>query len=147
MVAPNEGSYEILIVEDNPGDARLLREALESPKARNSMSVVRDGEEALRFLRREGPYQEAPRPDVIFLDLNLPKKDGREVLQEIKHNPMVRRIPVIVITTSDAEQDVIRAYDLHANCYVKKPVDLDSFFAAVKASEDYWLGLVRLPKG
>src|ERR687884_1433856 len=118
-------AIEILLVEDSPGDVRLTREALRDGKVRNNLSVVTDGVEALAFLRREGRYADAPRPDLILLDLNLPKKDGREVLAEIKADPNLRRIPVVVLTTSEAEQDIVETYNLHANCYVKKPVDLD----------------------
>jgi len=136
---------EILLVEDNPGDVRLTQEALRDGKVRNSMHVAADGVEALAFLRREGKFADALRPDVILLDLNLPKKDGREVLAEIKTDPDLRRIPVVVLTTSEAEEDILRAYNLYANAYVAKPVDLDKFIAVVKSIEDFWLEIVKLP--
>ncbi len=136
---------EILLVEDNPGDVRLTREAMRDAKVRNIMRIVTDGVEALAFLRRQGQYADAPRPDVILLDLNLPKKDGREVLAEIKADPNLRRIPVVILTTSEAEEDILKAYDLHANAYVAKPVDLDRFITVVKSIEDFWLEIVKLP--
>ena len=136
---------EILLVEDNPGDVRLTREALLEGKVRNNLSVVQDGVEALAFVRREPPYAAAPRPDLILLDLNLPRKDGREVLQEIKGDPALRHIPVVVLTSSQAEQDILRAYDLHANCYVTKPVDFDQFIHVVHTIEDFWFSIVKLP--
>lgn len=136
---------EFLLVEDNPGDVRLTREALRESKVRNNLSVVGDGEEALKFLRRHSPYENAPRPDIILLDLNLPKKDGREVLSEIKSDSALKRIPVVVITSSEAEQDILQTYDLHVNCYVTKPVDLDQFIKVVRSIEDFWLTIVRLP--
>jgi len=136
---------EILLVEDNPGDVRLTLETLKESKLLNRMSVVVDGEEAMAFLRREGPYAGAPRPDLILLDLNLPKKDGREVLAEIKVDEHLRRIPVIILTTSSAEQDIARTYDLHANCYITKPVDLDQFSTVVRAIEAFWFTIVKLP--
>ena len=136
---------EIFLVEDNPGDVRLTAEALQEGKVWNRLSVAPDGVEALAFLRREGTYGAAPRPDVILLDLNLPKKDGREVLAEIKADETLRTIPVVVLTTSKAEQDILRTYNLHANCYITKPVDLDKFMSVVKAIEDFWLCVVKLP--
>lgn len=136
---------EILLVEDNPGDVRLTQEAFSEGRLRNNLSVVEDGVEAMAFLRQEDKYAMAPRPDIILLDLNLPKKDGREVLAELKRDPHLKRIPVIVLTTSRDEQDVLRVYDLHANCYVTKPVVLDEFIAVVKDIEDFWLMLVELP--
>lgn len=142
----NDGqSIEILLVEDNPGDVRLTKEALKEGKVPTNLSVVGDGEEALAFLRRQDGYAEAPKPDIILLDLNLPRKDGREVLADIKEDEELRRIPVVILTTSEAEQDVIRTYDLHANCYITKPVDLDKFIDVVKYIESFWLGIVRLP--
>jgi len=137
---------EILLVEDNPGDVRLTREALEDGKVCNNMCVVNDGVEALAYLRGEGKYASAPHPDLILLDLNLPKKDGREVLAEIKADEVLKRIPVVVLTTSQAEQDILKAYDLHANCYITKPVDLDQFIMVVKSIEDFWLTIVKLPR-
>jgi CheY-like chemotaxis protein len=132
-------------VEDNPGDVRLTIEALKEGKVSNSLSVARDGVEALSFLRREGPHAKAARPDLILLDLNLPKKDGREVLAEIKDDSSLRRIPVVVLTTSKAEEDILRTYDLHANCYITKPVDLEQFISVVRSIDDFWLSVVRLP--
>lgn len=136
---------EFLLVEDNPGDVRLTREALKECKLYNNLSVVGDGVEALAFLRREGKYADAPRPDVILLDLNLPRKGGREVLAEIKADPILKRIPVVVITSSEAEQDVLASYDLHVNCYVTKPVDLDQFIKVVQSISTFWLTIVKLP--
>ena len=136
---------EILLVEDSPADVRLTVEALRDAKVRNNLHVAQDGEEALAFLRREGEHADAVRPDLILLDLNLPKKDGREVLEEIKADPQLRRIPVVVLTTSEAEQDILRSYDLHANCYITKPVDLDQFITVVRTIEDFWLTIVKLP--
>ncbi|MEK6760030.1 MAG: response regulator [Deltaproteobacteria bacterium] len=136
---------EILMVEDNPADVRLTREAFKDAKVLNNMSVVGDGEEALLFLRRKGAYSDAPRPDLILLDLNLPKKDGREVLAEIKSDPLLKRIPVVVLTTSEDEKDVLKAYDLHVNAYITKPVNLDQFMKVVEAVEDFWLTVVKLP--
>ena len=136
---------EVLLVEDNPGDVRLTREALKDGKVSNNLSVAPDGVEALRFLRREGPYADAPRPDVVLLDLNLPKKDGRQVLQEMKADPSLRTIPVVILTSSEAERDIAGAYELQANCYITKPVDLDQFITAVKSIEDFWFSIVKLP--
>jgi two-component system, chemotaxis family, response regulator Rcp1 len=136
---------DILLVEDNPGDVRLTVEALKEGKVRNRLSVVEDGVEALAFLRHEGKYADAPRPDVILLDLNLPRKDGRAVLAEIKADEGLRRIPVVVLTTSSSEQDILRSYDLHANCYITKPVDLEQFIEVVKGIEEFWLTIVKLP--
>ena len=136
---------EILLVEDNPGDARLTQEALREGKLRNRIHHVCDGVEALAFLRREGEYRDAPVPDIILLDLNMPRKDGREVLMEIKADPQLRFIPVVVLTTSEAENDVVKSYELHANCYITKPVDLEKFTAIVHSIEDFWLQVVTLP--
>jgi two-component system, chemotaxis family, response regulator Rcp1 len=136
---------EILLVEDNPGDVRLTQETLKDFKALNNLSVVGDGVEAMAFLRHEGKYAKAPRPDLILLDLNLPRKDGREVLTEIKVDEQLKRIPVVVLTTSSAEQDILNTYDLHANCYITKPVDLDQFGAVVKSIEEFWFTIVKLP--
>lgn len=138
-------SVDILLVEDNPGDVRLTQEALKEGKVNNNLSVVSDGVEAMAFLRRQGKYAESPRPDLILLDLNLPKKDGREVLVEVKADENLRRIPVVVLTTSDSEKDILRSYNLHANCYITKPVDLDKFITVVKSIEDFWLTIVKLP--
>jgi two-component system, chemotaxis family, response regulator Rcp1 len=136
---------EILLVEDNPGDVRLTREALAEGKVRNNLYVAVDGVKALEFLRREGEYAGAVRPDLVLLDLNLPRKDGREVLAEIKADPALRYIPVVILTSSEAESDIARAYDLHANCYVTKPVDLDQFIHVVRSIEDFWFSIVKLP--
>jgi CheY-like chemotaxis protein len=133
---------EILLVEDNPGDVRLTIEALRESKVRNNLQVARDGVEALEMLRREG----AVRPDLVLLDLNLPRKDGREVLAEMKADPHLHTIPVVILTTSRAEQDVLRSYELQANCYISKPVDLEQFIAVVKSIEDFWLTIVTLPR-
>lgn len=137
---------EILLVEDSPGDVRLTREAFKEGKLANNLHVVKDGEAAVAFLRRQGDYKDAVRPDLILLDLNLPKKDGREVLADIKADEHLKRIPVVILTTSKAEQDVLRAYDLHANCYVTKPVDLEQFLLVVKMIEEFWLQIVKLPR-
>ncbi len=142
-----EKAVNILLVEDNPGDARLAQEALKENKVANALHWVDDGVKALEFLRRRGPYADAPRPDVILLDLNLPKKDGREVLAEIKEDPELKRIPVVVLTVSQAEEDILRTYDLHANCYITKPLDLDRFLEVVQQIEDFWLTIVKLPDG
>jgi CheY-like chemotaxis protein len=136
---------EILLVEDNPGDERLTREALKEGKVYSNLHWVKDGVEAMQFLRRQGKYSAVPRPDIILLDLNLPKKDGREVLQDIKHDGDLKRIPVVVLTTSKAEEDVLRTYNLHANCYVTKPVDLEKFIVVVKSIDAFWLTVVTLP--
>ena len=136
---------EILLVEDNPGDVRLTIEALKEAKVINHLTVVKDGLEALAFLRRQGSYTAAPRPHLIVLDLNLPRKDGREVLADIKADDSLKRIPVVVLTTSQDEQDVLKSYNLHANCYITKPVDLDQFVRVVRSIEDFWLGIVVLP--
>jgi CheY-like chemotaxis protein len=136
---------EILLVEDNPGDARLATEALKDAKVKNNLHWVKDGVEAMAFLRREGKYADAPHPDVILLDLNLPRKDGREVLAEIKQDEGLRRIPVVILTVSNAEEDIIKTYNLHANCYIRKPVDLDQFIEVVKSIDYFWLTIVTLP--
>jgi len=137
---------EVLLVEDNPGDVRLTREALKDSLISNRLSVVSDGELAVAFLKREGRFADSPRPDIILLDFNLPKKDGGEVLEVIKADAGLRSIPVVVLTTSQAARDVERAYDLHANCYITKPLDLDRFMDVVKSIEDFWLTVVRLPE-
>jgi len=136
---------EILLVEDNPGDVRLVQEVLRDAKVRNRISVVKDGVEALAFLRREGPYSGVPCPDLILLDLNMPRKDGRELLVDIKADPKLRRIPAVILTTSQDERDVLGAYDSYANCYIVKPVDLEQFIAVVKSIEEFWFQIVRLP--
>ncbi len=138
-------TIEILLVEDNPGDARLAVEALKESKMPNNLHTVVDGEEAMAFLHREGKYADELLPDLILLDLNLPKKDGREVLAEIKEDPDLRRIPVVIMTISNAEEDILNTYNLHVNCYITKPVDLDNFMNVFKSLEDFWLNVVRLP--
>jgi CheY-like chemotaxis protein len=138
-------TVEILLVEDNPGDVRLTVEAFKEGKMGNHLQIARDGVEALEVLRRQGQHSDAARPDLILLDLNLPKMDGREVLAEIKQDPDLRRIPVVVLTTSDAEQDIARSYDLHANCYITKPVDMGQFIEIVQRIEGFWLTIVKLP--
>lgn len=135
---------EILLVEDNLGDIRLTEEVLKDSKVSNRLSVARDGVEALAFVRREGIFADAPQPDLILLDLNLPKKDGREVLAEIKADEGLRQIPVVILTTSEAETDVLKSYRLHANCYITKPVDFERFFNVVRSIEDFWLCVVKL---
>jgi CheY-like chemotaxis protein len=141
----NEREIEILLVEDNPGDARLTTEALKEARVRNKLNHIDDGDEALAFLRRQGKYSGAQRPDLILLDLNLPRKDGREVLAEIKADDRLKRIPVVILTTSQAEEDILRAYNLNANCYVSKPVDLEQFIRVVRTINDFWLTIVKLP--
>ena len=136
---------EILLVEDNPGDVRLTKEALLEGKVYNNLHWAKDGVEALEFLQQQGEYVNAPRPDIILLDLNLPKKDGREVLSVIKKDARLKQIPVVVLTTSKAEEDVLRSYDLHANCYVTKPVDLEQFIHVVKSIDRFWLTVATLP--
>ena len=138
---------EILLVEDNAGDHRLTKEALHEGKVYNNLHWAKDGVEALDFLKKRGKYKDAPRPDIILLDLNLPKKDGREVLQEIKNDDALKRIPVVILTTSKAEEDVLKTYNLHANCYVTKPVDLEKFIVVVKSIDAFWLTVVTLPNG
>jgi CheY-like chemotaxis protein len=138
---------QILLVEDNPGDVRLIIEAFREGKLCNNLRVVENGEEAMAYLRRESRYIAAPRPDLILLDLNMPKMNGHEVLAEIKEDPEFKSIPVVVLTTSDAENDILKTYDLHANCYVTKPVDFEQFIRIVKFVKDFWLSIVKLPHG
>jgi two-component system response regulator len=138
-------SIEVLLVEDNEGDVRLTREALKEGKLFVHLNVVHDGLQAVEYLRREGAYTQAPLPDLILLDLNLPKKDGREVLQEIKADPVLMHIPVVVLTTSASESDVLTTYGLHANCYITKPVDMDQFIRVVQLLEEFWFTIVKLP--
>jgi chemotaxis family two-component system response regulator Rcp1 len=137
---------DILLVEDSPSDTDLTVEALGAGKVANRLSIVEDGVQAMEFLRRQGRFANAPRPDLILLDLNLPRKDGREVLAEVKADPTLRHIPIVVLTTSQAEQDVLRAYSLHANCYVTKPVDFRQFIEVIRSIEDFWLTIVKLPE-
>ena len=146
MNGPRGRAVEILLVEDNPGDVRLIQEALRDGKVWNNPHVVTDGEAALDFVYRRGTFTEAPRPDLVLLDLNLPKKDGREVLATIKSDPDLKRIPVVVLTTSKEEEDVLRAYNLAANCYVTKPVEFDQFMKVIRMIEDFWLTIVALPR-
>jgi len=141
-----EKKFDILLVEDNPGDVLLTKEIFKETAVPCLLHVAKDGVEALHFLRREGAFADAPRINLVLLDLNLPKKDGREVLSEIKSDRILRRIPVIVLTTSEAEQDILQAYDLYANCYISKPASLDEFIAVVKSLERFWLTVVKLPK-
>ena len=141
----NEHPIEILLVEDSPGDVRLTKEALKEGKISNNLTAVSDGIEALACLRGEGKYKGVIRPDLILLDLNLPRMDGREVLAEIKKDPQLKMIPVVILTTSKAEEDIVNSYGLHANCYISKPVDLDHFIKIVKSIEDFWLTVVKLP--
>ncbi|WP_433083835.1 response regulator [Dactylosporangium sp. CA-052675] len=147
MTAPVEASLpiEVLLVEDDPGDVLMTQEAFEEHKVRNKLNVVQDGEEALAYLRREGKFADATRPDLILLDLNLPRVDGREVLQVIKEDQDLRRIPVVVLTTSQADEDILRSYSLHANAYVTKPVDFDSFIAVVRQIDEFFVSVVKLP--
>jgi two-component system, chemotaxis family, response regulator Rcp1 len=145
MVTTTVRPIDILLVEDNPGDVRLTKEALRESRILNNLYFAKDGVEALAFLTRDEPYQEVPRPDLILLDLNLPRKDGRELLAEIKQDPELKRIPVVILTTSEAEQDILKTYELHANCYITKPVDLDKFVDIVKGLEEFWLSIVKLP--
>jgi CheY-like chemotaxis protein len=140
-------SVNILLVEDNPGDVRLTKEAFKEAKVNNNLHIVSDGVEAMDFLRRKGKYIGAPRPDIILLDLNMPKKNGREVLAEIKVDPDLMRIPVLVLTISQAEEDILKSYNLHANCYIQKPVDINKFIDVVKSIEGFWLTIVKLPSG
>lgn len=144
-MSPGPEPVEILLVEDNPGDVRLTQEALKEGEMEHNLNVVGDGEEALDFLHQQAEFEEAPPTHLVLLDLNLPKRDGREVLAEIKEDERLRRIPVIVLTTSEAEQDVMQTYDLHANCYITKPVDLDEFVDVVQSIERFWLSVVQLP--
>ena len=146
-IAARSKPIEILLVEDNPGDVRLVEEALKEGKVRNALHVVYDGVEAITFLRQQGEYTGIPRPDLILLDLNLPRKDGREVLAEIKEDEDLKRIPVVVLTTSQSEIDILKSYNLHANCYITKPVDLEQFLGVVKSIENFWLTVVKLPGG
>jgi len=141
----NSRTIDILLVEDSLGDVRLTQETLRDAKVQNTLHVAADGMEATNFLWRQGKYANVPRPDLILLDLNLPKKSGREVLEEIKLDPSLKSIPVVVLTTSAAEEDILRTYQLHANCYITKPVDLDQFLRIVKAIDDFWLAIVKLP--
>jgi chemotaxis family two-component system response regulator Rcp1 len=145
MKHTNGRPVEILLIEDNPGDVRLMVEALKDAKVNNNLHVASNGETAMDFLRREGEYADVPVPDLVMLDLNLPKKDGREVLAEIKEDPDLKHIPVVVITTSAAEEDILKSYKLHANCYITKPVNFEQFMKVVHSIEEFWLTVVKLP--
>ena len=145
MPMKNNEPVSILLVEDNLGDVRLVKEALRGSPIRQTLEVVRDGEQAMAFLRRQAPFTQAQRPRLILLDLNLPKKDGREVLAEIKQDPDLKSIPVVILTTSNAEDDIAKSYDSHANCYLTKPVSLDEFIRTIKLIEEFWLTAVQLP--
>ena len=145
MLAEAVRPIEVLLVEDDAGDVLMTREALHEGRVFNRLNVVGDGVEALAYLRRAGEYADAVRPDLVLLDLNLPKRDGRQVLEEVKADPDLRRIPIVVLTTSEAEEDVLRSYDLHANAYVTKPVDFDRFVEVIRQIDDFWISVVRLP--
>jgi CheY-like chemotaxis protein len=144
-IGTNATPIEVLLVEDSPGDVRLTREAFKDAKVHINLHVATDGANAMAFLSREGEHANAPRPDLILLDLNLPKKDGREVLQEIKESPTLKSIPVVILTTSSSEADILKSYRLHANCYITKPVGLDGFLTVVKSIDNFWLSVVKLP--
>jgi two-component system, chemotaxis family, response regulator Rcp1 len=144
-IGTGAATFEVLLVEDSPGDVRLTREALRDAKVHINLHVAPDGIEAMAFLKREGEHASAPRPDLILLDLNLPRKDGREVLEEIKENPALKSIPVVILTTSASDEDVLRSYQLHANCYIAKPVDLEGFLKVIKSIDGFWLSVVKLP--
>jgi two-component system response regulator len=145
-IGTNAAPIEVLLVEDSAGDVRLTREAFKDAKVHINLHVASDGTEAMAFLGREGEHANVPRPDLILLDLNLPKKDGREVLDEIKQSPTLKSIPVVILTTSASEADILRSYRLHANCYITKPVDLDGFLKVVKSIDSFWLSVVKLPR-
>ena len=148
MIRNSKGKpVDILLVEDNEGDARLAKEAMRDSKISNTIHHVSDGVEAMAFLRKEGKYADTPRPDLILLDLNLPRKDGREVLADIKEDEDLKRIPVVILTVSNDEADVLKTYNLHANCYITKPIDLGQFIKVVRSIEDFWLTIVKLPNG
>ena len=146
MIDHSRNTVHILLVEDNPGDVDLTLKALQTGKLKNTISLTRDGEEAMAYLRREGPYSQAVRPDLILLDLNLPRMNGREVLAAIKADVALREIPVVILTSSAAERDIVESYRLQANCYVTKPVDLEQFLTVVKTLEQFWLEIVQLPR-
>ncbi len=145
MTDDTSKTIDILLVEDNPGDARLAMEAMKDSKIRNTVYVVGDGVEAMEFLHNQGKYANSPRPDLILLDLNLPRKSGREVLAEVKSEPGLKRIPVVVLTVSRDEEDILKAYNLHANCYISKPLDFNQFMKITRSIEDFWLSIVKLP--
>jgi len=145
MKNPSLKLIDILVVEDNAGDARLIREVLNNDKVFSSLYMVKDGVEAMDFLRKNGKYRNMPKPDLIILDLNLPRKDGREVLGEIKNDEELKHIPIVIMTISQAEEDILKSYNLHANCYITKPIDLNQFIRVVKSIEDFWFSIVKLP--
>jgi CheY-like chemotaxis protein len=145
MPEPSSTSIEVLLVEDDPGDVLMTQEAFADYKIANRLTVVSNGEDAIAYLRKEGRFADVQTPDLVLLDLNLPRRDGREVLREVKGDPELRRIPIVVLTTSDAEEDILASYDLHANAYVRKPVDFEQFVAAVRAIDDFFITVVRLP--
>jgi chemotaxis family two-component system response regulator Rcp1 len=145
LIVRKTGAFEVLLVEDSPGDVRLTREAFKDAKLHINLHVASDGIEAMAFLTREGEYAHVPRPDLILLDLNLPRKDGRQVLEEIKATQELMTIPVVILTTSDSDEDVLRSYRLHANCYISKPVDLEGFLSVVRSIDNFWLSIVKLP--
>jgi len=145
MSNPTADAVEILLAEDNPGDVKLTEKALEQGHIINNLHVVTDGVEAMQFLRQEGEYADKPRPDLVLLDLNMPRKDGKEVLKDVKDDPDLRRIPIVVLTSSEAEEDIVRSYDLHANAYLTKPVDFSGFLDIVEHIEDFWLSVVKMP--
>jgi CheY-like chemotaxis protein len=145
-IGTDAAPIEVLLVEDSPGDVRLTQEAFKDAKVHLNLHVATDGAKAMAFLKREGEHANAPRPDLILLDLNLPKKDGREVLAEIKESPTLKSIPVVVLTTSSSEVDILRSYQLHANCYIAKPVGLEGFLAVVRSIDNFWLSVVKLPR-
>jgi CheY-like chemotaxis protein len=144
-IGADAAPIEVLLVEDSPGDVRLTREAFKDAKVHINLHVATDGVEAMEFLNREGKHSAVPRPDLILLDLNLPRKDGRQVLEEIKKNPVLKSIPVVILTTSASDEDILRSYRLHANCYITKPVGLDGFLEVVKSIDTFWLSVVQLP--
>jgi CheY-like chemotaxis protein len=146
MTEPDPRAIEVLLIEDDPGDVLMTREAFDDAKVANNLYVVSDGEDALAFLRREGTHAEVPRPDLVLLDLNLPRVDGREVLEQIKNDPELRSIPVVVLTTSESEDDIVHSYSLHANAYVTKPVDFDRFHQVVRQIDDFFVSVVKLPR-
>ncbi|MFB6178140.1 MAG: response regulator [Halorientalis sp.] len=145
MTPEQTAPIEILLAEDNPGDVRLTEKAFEQGNVLNNLNVVTDGVEAMTYLRQEGEFADAPRPDLVLLDLNMPRKDGKEVLQDIKDDPDLKRIPVVILTSSEAEEDIVKSYDLHANAYLTKPVDFDGFLGVVSRIEDFWLSVVKMP--
>jgi chemotaxis family two-component system response regulator Rcp1 len=146
LMETNMTAFEVLLVEDSPGDVRLTREAFKDAKVHINLHVASDGAEAMDFLNHVGKYADVPRPDLILLDLNLPKKDGREVLEELKESTLLRSIPIVILTTSASEEDILKSYMLHANCYITKPVDLDGFLKVVKSIDSFWLSIVKLPR-